>query len=124
MTLSTKTLAELARLNVGAGLTSTLQATATVANGAPVGALAGVDTSGAVMCEVEVVPDTGSPVWTVWGYSAGRWKELANLIGKTNTATRPLAEVPFVGTLERVYIELTDMGGAASVAIYVSPCNG
>lgn len=128
MSLSTATLAQLARKRAGVGAVRTAQDGSpytSFTGTAPTTDGDGVDTSDALLANVIVTPTGGDATWSLWGRSqTGAWEQLdgwANVVSADGVATkyRALCE----SELE-LYVVLEATTAATSVAVAIEPCNG
>ena len=138
MALTTKTLAELARLNSGIGPVFSAQNPTTATDIASPVATAnfgsvvatdlvdgdGVDVSNATYCVIRVIPTGGDVVFDVVSRSTSvtdEFEALNNLIGIT--ASGPWKEYVFCGPEDEVVV-IPISGSATSVEIEIGPCLG
>jgi hypothetical protein len=141
MALTTKTLAELARLSSGINPTFSAQSSPAPndAGDSPVatidfGVLAatdyvdgdGVDVSDATHCVVRVKPIGGDCVFDIVSRStniSGEFETLNNLEGVTALGGKEWKELIFCGPEDEVIV-IIQSGTATSVAISIGPCLG
>lgn len=131
MPLSTKTLAELAKLNLAIGPVFADQPNSPYASGSWPTSLAnagdGVAVDNSVWAEVIVTPTGGDVEFRIKSISKGKttWESLDQLDPIWTQDAQPRKVLVFVGPAIELGVEILQGDGAAtSAAVEIGPCNG